>query len=48
MHEFDAKSIQKDILIMGGYAEFMYCIGDEKASWRWLFLREMYKDFLRP
>ena len=32
---------------MGINAVFAYNNGDEKSSWRWLFMREAYKDLLK-
>ena len=44
MRKPDKKWLAEAIRIMGVNAVFLYESGHEKDSWRWLFLREYYKD----
>jgi len=47
MFKLSKSELQQRIYMLGLNASFAYNNGDEEASWRWLFLREKYKDFLK-
>ena len=47
MLKLSKEYLQKSIHIMGMNAVFMYNNGEEEASWRWLFMREAYKNLLK-